>query len=62
MSEYSSTGSGGVVDHVSLTSLWLESERGRTWTVTGVGALTSYTNSQPTRKLIVFPDIGARTL
>jgi hypothetical protein len=38
---YSSTGSVGVVDQDSLTSWWLESERGRTWTVTGVGALTS---------------------
>ena len=41
MSEYSSTGTDGVVDQVSVTSRWLESDRGLTWTVTGVGALTS---------------------
>jgi hypothetical protein len=41
MSLYSSMGTEGVVDHVSLTSRWLESDRGRTCTVAGVGALTS---------------------
>jgi hypothetical protein len=41
----------------------LASERGRTWTVATVGAVTSYLNSQPTRKLIVFAAFGmAQTL
>ena len=49
--------------HVSVTSWWVESERGRTWTVATVGALTPYLNSQPTRKLIVFSGCGmAETL
>ena len=41
MSAYSSTGTWGVVAQLSLTSWWLESDRGRTCTVAGVGALTS---------------------
>lgn len=58
MSAYSSTGCGGFVDQLSVMSWWVESDLGRTWTVAGVGALTSYVNSQPTRKLIVFPGSG----
>jgi hypothetical protein len=63
MSVYSSTGRGGVVVQLSVTSWWRASDLGRTCTVVTVGALTSYLNSQPTRKLIVFPEFGmAQTL
>jgi len=56
-------GTGGRVLHVSVTSWWRASERGRTWTVATVGALTSYLNSQPTRRLSVFSGCGmAQTL
>jgi hypothetical protein len=56
MSLYSSTGTGGWVVQVSVTSWWRASERGRTWIVATVGAVTSYLNSQPTRMSIVFPE------
>ena len=51
------------VAEVSVTSWWRASERGRTWTVATVGALTLYLNSQPTRRLTVFSACGmAETL
>jgi len=56
-------GTCGSVDQVSVTSRWLASERGRTWTVAAVGAVTSYLNSQPTRRLIERAAVGmAETL
>jgi len=55
---YSSTGTSGLVDQVSVTRRCVESERGLTWMVAAVGAPTSYLNSQPTRSLIKAPVVG----